>query len=96
MKGKVIVHVTAAAIALGCLSLGNQAVVRMAVAADTFMLSAAAKKSTATRRRAPSQVACTELGCHPTPPGCQPQMGYNWDGIPTGFDIVVCPLLRGR
>lgn len=96
MNGKIIVQITAAAIALGCLSSGNQAVVRTAVAADTSMLSAAAKKSTATRQRAPSQIACTELGCHPIPPGCHPQMGYNWDGIPTGFDIVVCPLPRSR
>jgi hypothetical protein len=23
-------------------------------------------------------------------------MGYSWDGIPTGFDIVVCAPPRGR
>ncbi len=96
MNGKIIVYVITAAIAFGCLNLGNQAIARTAVAADTSMLSAAAKKSTATRRAAPNQIACTELGCHPVPLGCHPQMGYNWDGIPTGFDIVVCPLPRSR
>ena len=25
-----------------------------------------------------------------------PQIGYNWDGIPTGFDIVVCQPSRVR
>ncbi|MGB8125208.1 MAG: hypothetical protein WCF50_16075, partial [Pseudolabrys sp.] len=74
----------------------GQTIVRTAVASDTSTLSSAAKKSTATRRRAPSQVACTELGCHAIPPGCRPQMGYNWDGIPTGFDIVVCGAPPGR
>jgi hypothetical protein len=32
----------------------------------------------------------------PIPTGCHPQIGYNWDGIPTGFDIVVCQPSRVR
>ena len=60
-------------------------------------VSAPSKKSTTARtRREPGKIACTVAGCHEIPPGCQPQMGYNWDGIPTGFDIVVCPPYRGR
>jgi hypothetical protein len=60
-------------------------------------LSAAAKKSPpATRTRVQGQIACTIAGCHPIPPGCHPETGYNWDGIPTGFDVVVCPPPRGR
>lgn len=87
MNRKVVM--TAATIALG-LGLDEQFIVQTAAAADTATLSAASKKKTAAKRqREPSQVACTELGCHPIPPGCHPQMGYNWDGIPTGFDIVV-------
>ena len=87
MNRKVVM--TAATIALG-LDLDEQFIVQTAVAADTATLSAAPRKKTAAKRqREPSQVACTELGCHPIPPGCHPQMGYNWDGIPTGFDIVV-------
>jgi hypothetical protein len=79
------IALTAATIALGFPGTVN---VQTAVAADTATLSAATKKNpAASRQREPSQVACTELGCHPIPPGCRSQMGYNWDGIPTGFDI---------
>jgi|GEM_PF-511333 len=61
---------------------------------DAQAVSAASKKSTTARtHREPGKIACTVAGCHEIPPGCQPQMGYNWDGIPTGFDIVVCPPL---
>jgi hypothetical protein len=88
---------TAATIALGFLVVSEQSVVQAAVAADTATLSAATKKkTTAARQREPNQVACTELGCHPIPPGCHPQMGYNWDGNPTGFDIVACQPPRVR
>lgn len=41
-------------------------------------------------RSAPRQIACTEFGCHPIPPNCRPQTGYRWDGMPSGFDVVVC------
>jgi len=88
---------TAATITLGFLGLGGQSFVQTAVAADTATLSAATKKKPAApRQREPNKVACTELGCHPIPPGCHPQMGYNWDGIPTGFDIAVCQPIRVR
>jgi hypothetical protein len=60
-------------------------------------VSATAKKTAPTRRRSvPHQIACTIDGCHPIPPGCHPEIGYNWDGIPTGFDIVVCRPRRDR
>jgi hypothetical protein len=63
--------------------------------ADTLLLSAATKKATADRRvskkrRPTHQVACTIYGCQPVPRRCHPQQGYDWDGIPTGFDVVVC------
>jgi hypothetical protein len=61
------------------------------------MTLAAKKKATpAAQNHIPSQIACTIAGCYPIPPGCRPETGYNWDGIPAGFDIVVCPPLRGR
>ncbi len=41
-------------------------------------------------RSAPRQIACTEFGCHPIPPNCRPQTGYRWDGMPSGYDVVVC------
>ena len=36
------------------------------------------------------QIACTEFGCRPIPRNCRPQTGYRWDGLPSGFDVVVC------
>jgi hypothetical protein len=55
---------------------GELSGVQKAVAGDTVALSAATKKKkAATRRQEPNQVACTELGCHPIPPGCHPQIG---------------------
>jgi len=37
------------------------------------------------------QIACTRTGCHPIPRGCQIEKEFSWDGLPTGFDLVVCP-----
>lgn len=59
-------------------------------------ISAASKKSTSAQRQERGQIACTVSGCQRIPPNCHPETGYNWDGIPTGFDIVVCRPLRGR
>ena len=60
-------------------------------------ISAASKKSaTSARRQEPGQIACTVSGCQRIPPNCHPQTGYNWDGIPTGFDIFVCRYPRAR
>jgi len=41
--------------------------------------------------RGRGQIACTVAGCVRIPPGCHPEMGYDIDDQPTGFDIVVCP-----
>ncbi|HEY7229808.1 MAG TPA: hypothetical protein VH558_05495 [Pseudolabrys sp.] len=60
-------------------------------------LSPVSKKSRSARQpREAGQIACTVTGCHRIPPGCRPEMGYNWDGIPTGFDVVVCRYPHGR
>lgn len=64
---------------------------------QTLTLSAATTKPTAARQRtAPGQIACTVAGCQRIPPECHPQTDYNWDGTPSGFDIVVCPPPRRR
>jgi hypothetical protein len=48
--------------------------------------------STSKKRPAPStQIACTRVGCNPIPPGCQIEKEFGWDGLPTGYDLVVCP-----
>jgi hypothetical protein len=31
------------------------------------------------------------LGCAPVPRGCGKTMGTTWSGLPTGFEVVVCP-----
>jgi len=61
---------------------------------QAFSLSA--KKAHAKRhvvrraRPAQHQVACTVFGCQPIPRGCTPTQGYDWRGIPTGFDVIAC------
>ena len=37
------------------------------------------------------QIACTVLGCNPVPVGCVPRAGRTWSGLPSGFDVIVCP-----
>jgi hypothetical protein len=37
-----------------------------------------------------SKIACTVAGCRTIPPNCHPEPGMSWDGMPTGFDIIVC------
>ena len=36
------------------------------------------------------QIACTVSGCQRVPPGCHSETEYGFDGIPTGFDMIVC------
>ncbi|HTZ70240.1 MAG TPA: hypothetical protein VMB71_06270, partial [Acetobacteraceae bacterium] len=44
------------------------------------------------RQEAPTrQIACTVLGCQPIPAACRPVPGRTPGGIPTGFDVIVCP-----
>lgn len=51
---------------------------------------AAAKKQKA-RRGESGYIACTFIGCIRIPPGCRPVTDYDFDGVPTGYDAVVCP-----
>jgi len=37
------------------------------------------------------QIACTVLGCQRIPAACTPVEGRTPGGIPTGFDVIVCP-----
>lgn len=37
------------------------------------------------------QIACTEVGCLPVPRGCFPTGGKTLGGLPTGYDVMVCP-----
>jgi len=50
----------------------------------------AKKRKPADRAETGGQIACTVTGCQRIPARCHPQTGYNWNGVPTGFDVVVC------
>jgi hypothetical protein len=39
----------------------------------------------------PARVACTVVGCQPIPAACRPVPGRTWSGLPTGYDVIVCP-----
>jgi len=39
----------------------------------------------------PAQIACTVLGCMPIPRECEPVGGKTPSGLPTGYDVIVCP-----
>jgi len=56
-------------------------------------LSAAKKKQRARHPGAVApggQIACTVTGCKQVPAGCHPEIEYDFDGLPTGFNIIVC------
>jgi len=36
-------------------------------------------------------IACTVAGCVPVPAACGQTYGTTPNGIPTGFDVIVCP-----
>lgn len=71
------------------------AVIFTVAAAILMGMPASAARKKAPRHPPQSQhVACTRGGCHPIPPGCHPEIGYDPWGNPTGYDIVVCPRYR--
>jgi hypothetical protein len=39
----------------------------------------------------PARVAFTVLGCQPIPAACTPVPGRSLSGLPTGYDVIVCP-----
>jgi hypothetical protein len=45
----------------------------------------------ATATQPPARVACTVLGCQPIPAACTPVPVRTWSGLPTGYDVIVCP-----
>jgi hypothetical protein len=51
----------------------------------------AARKKPQRTPRPPEHIACTRSGCHPTPPGCHPEIEFDPWGNPTGYDFIVCP-----
>lgn len=62
------------------------------LAAVLMALPAAAERKKP--QRAPSAsgpIACTRGSCQSIPAGCHPEPGYLPDGMPSGYDVVVCP-----
>ena len=49
------------------------------------------RHQTARAAYAQQQVACTQVGCLPVPRGCYPAGGRTFSGMPSGFDVMVCP-----
>jgi len=65
----------------------------------SFVSTAVDAKSYAQRRaqaQPRAQIACTVVGCIPVPAGCVPRPGRTWSGLPSGFDVIVCPGGRPR
>ena len=53
---------------------------------------AATKHRPPARTYAPQpEIACTYAGCLPVPRGCHPTGGKTWSGLPSGYDVMVCP-----
>ncbi|MGO8921585.1 MAG: hypothetical protein ACLQF4_01425 [Xanthobacteraceae bacterium] len=44
-----------------------------------------------TTAQPPARIACTVVGCQPIPVVCTPVPGRTWSGLPTGYDVIVCP-----
>jgi hypothetical protein len=66
-------------------------VLALAALAIAAPAEAASKKKTKRAYAPQQQIACTEVGCLPVPRGCYPTGGKAWDGLPSGFDVMVCP-----
>jgi hypothetical protein len=49
------------------------------------------RQASVTAPSPPARIACTPAGCQPIPSGCMPVPGRTWSGLPTGYDVVVCP-----
>ncbi len=50
----------------------------------------APKKRVVRAPRSGGQIACTAFGCRRIPANCYPTQGYRWDGLPSGYDVIVC------
>jgi hypothetical protein len=72
----------------------------LALALAVLMVPVAAQATTKHHRHvshmargayAQQQIACTQVGCLPVPRGCFPAGGRTYSGMPSGFDVMVCP-----
>jgi len=69
----------------------------LATAASTTIAASSQRRSHSTRHHAvttaqpPARIACTVVGCRPIPGTCTPVPGRTVTGLPTGYDVIVCP-----
>ncbi len=85
-----IIALTAAAFAFSALTAPASAQARPDVPQAGVKKPQAKKRVVRRSAAAGGQIACTPLGCHRIPRNCYPTQGYDWDGMPTGYDVVVC------
>lgn len=48
------------------------------------------RNPTAAAEQQPGQIACGKYGCQRIPPNCHPEQSYYWNGMPSGYDKIVC------
>jgi hypothetical protein len=89
MKRHLLPYVLAGVLALGAGAWASLADAQPA--AHPLNPPTAQEQKAARHRHGKGQIACTVSGCYRIPPECHPEMGYDINDIPTGFDIVVCP-----
>jgi hypothetical protein len=73
-------------------SLGGWALLAVSAAvAQTQQRNHAPRHRTVTVPQPQARIACTVLGCQPIPAACTPVPGRTLSGLPTGYDVIVCP-----
>jgi hypothetical protein len=61
------------------------------VAANSHHRSHMSRHRSVPTAQPPARIACTEIGCQSIPAACTPVPGRTWTGMPTGYDVIVCP-----
>jgi hypothetical protein len=61
------------------------------IAASSQHRSHSSRHHIVTTAQPPARIACTAVGCEPIPAACVPVPGRTWSGLPTGYDVIVCP-----
>jgi hypothetical protein len=63
----------------------------IATAADSQHRNHSPRHHAVTTPQPPARIACRVLGCQPIPAACTPVPGRTVSGLPTGYDVIVCP-----
>ena len=61
-----------------------------AIAVASIPAEAAPRKHSPRSYAPQAQIACTQYGCMPVPPGCYREAGRTGDDSPSGFDVITC------